>query len=705
MKLEEDHATWKKHQEPPDPHEGSTTDEEEAYSQEPAAKPSVQHSDSKPAGPSGSCSSSSTGNTPEKVATASAGGRRLEDSAQQSTDTKTQLRELQTRLEEESAARKRLEGEMVGLCAELTTERNRSRQERESAEALEAMLTEREEDLNELHAHLTERRDEIDELRSDLLETEKCRKILAEQLERVPTSPAQLAKRAAEAAAATPGAVVLDERLGYSTRIVRLPECGTELLVPRTPSGQRPLAAAAAPMPTEVALFSLNVDGCVSAPKESRPRKVRRVAELAKTHRVGIVVLQEATAEYEALLREALPTGWGVASAATGTGTAGVRETHVFAWDPTVVERLHKTPSALLGLTSSFRRPPVVAHLALRNGGSLLIASVHAAPEQDEAKLEAAALGAEMLPLLREQYGEPVMRTLMVCGDFNLAPPGELLEPKSGRAFGGLREMGWIPTNKEATNLEMLTERAQVYDNVFVHQSVHQALTAEVLKFDELALDHWREETNRPVIVESARRRRLVGEERAAFDAYLKGKYAELKNTDPATMKDKMHTKWLSHGLGYSDHRGLLLRIPAAALRHKAEGAGVTPTGADGGLATVPSGKTRAMRALVEAMSTAVVHAVEDRAARDEHAQEARQQQEHLEAKFADKPQCIGYNRTGRNKGQQCKRLAAEGSYCRDHGPKDVPNDAQRPCRPSTGEQASTAARTLHTTLHSSQQC
>jgi hypothetical protein len=670
----------------PDLCEGSTSDEEEFDRHEAEASPSVQHSDSKPpGGRSGGTSGSCTGQSPEKV------DRRIEDSAQQLMDLRTQLRELQRRLEAESAAREtlvaekaELRAENAELRAELRAAQKQSIMDRLTAEGLEAYLTEQEEENDALRTELEETLDEADVHHTELLnaqygarmeidreiqrERDKCRAIIEQERARLPTSwsAAQLTRRAAEAAAAMPGAVVLDERLGYSTHLVRLPECGTELLVPRTPHGQRP-AVAAAVVPAEVALLTLNVDGCVSAPKESRPLKVRRVAELAKKHWAGLVVLQEATAEYDALLREALPTGWGVASAATGTKTKrGVQEFAVFAWDPTVVARLHEPPSALRALESSFRRPPVVAHFALQNGGSLLMASVHAAPEQDVAKEEAAALGAEMLPLLRDRYGEPVLRTLVVCGDFNLAPPGELLEPNSGRAFGGLREMGWLPTNKQPTNQTVLLKdsaQERVYDNVFVHRSVHQALvhdqdccwcidcpqsgdkTAEVLKFDEIVLEDWRRATG------GTRATSRLTKEWEAFERYLKGEYAKLKDTDPETIeKTKMRIYWLSHGLGYSDHRGLLLRIPAAALRHEANERMTTTVDA-----TTPSGKSRAMRALVEAMSTAVVHAVEDRAARVEHAQDAQRRQEHLEAKFADKPQCQGRTR----KGQRCKNPAA----------------------------------------------
>jgi hypothetical protein len=342
-----------------------------------------------------------------------------------------------------------------------------------------------------------------------------------------------------------------------------------------------------------VRVMTWNVDSVVYAPAWSHAAKARTCVALAREHACSLLALQEVAEEGQlpalrAAFAAALPS-WRVVAAATGPpwrarfpkGAEGapVQECHAFAYDADVVTLLEPPRAFIQGDAAAFKRPPVLAEFILRGrggdgGGSgggvrITLCSVHLRADDGEAQAEVAAFGARVMPALRAELGERI-RSLVLCGDFNLAPPvtigGLRLAPEPGAAFSRLRAAGFTHTNERATNLSAIAADEHVFDNIWVSAPMHRLLLpsaadarrlSTVVCADEAAFREWRAANGHAPAGDATR------EQVALFAAALWVDQCKAKGTPPGTPLPtrKQPTKWFSHARGWSDHRPLFVEL------------------------------------------------------------------------------------------------------------------------------------------------
>jgi endonuclease/exonuclease/phosphatase family metal-dependent hydrolase len=339
------------------------------------------------------------------------------------------------------------------------------------------------------------------------------------------------------------------------------------------------MAEAEAP---SVRVLSWNVDSVVYAPSWSHAAKARTCVALAREHACSLLALQEVAESGQlpalrAAFATALPA-WRVVAAATGppwrargpNGFEGapVQEVHAFAYDSAVVTLLEPPRAFLQGDAAAFKRPPVLAEFMLRGGVRLTLCSVHLRAEDGEARAEAAAFGALVLPALRDELGER-LRSVVLCGDFNLAPPvavgGLRLAPDPGAAFARIRAAGFRHLNERATNLAAIAAEERVFDNFWVSPqmcrlllpSAADARLSTVVCADESAVRAWRAASGHAPDGEATR------EQTALFAAALWADHCAAKGGPPGAPLParKQPTKWFSHARGWSDHRPLFIEL------------------------------------------------------------------------------------------------------------------------------------------------
>jgi endonuclease/exonuclease/phosphatase family metal-dependent hydrolase len=331
-----------------------------------------------------------------------------------------------------------------------------------------------------------------------------------------------------------------------------------------------------------VRLMTWNVDSVVYAPAWSHAAKARTCVALAREHACSLLALQEVAEDGQlpalrAAFAAALP-GWRVVAAATGppwrarypNGTEGapVQEVHAFAYDTAAVTLLEPPRAFIQGDAAAFKRPPVLAEFVLRGGVRITLCSVHLRADDGEAQAEVAAFGARVVPALRAEFGERT-RSLVLCGDFNLAPPvnvgGLRLAPDPGAAFARLRAAGFLHTNERPTNLAAIAAVEHVFDNFWVSAQMCRLLVpsaagpglSTVVRPDEAAFREWRAANGHAPEGDATR------EQVSLFAAALWADQCRAKGAPPGAPlpSRKQPTKWFSHARGWSDHRPLYVEL------------------------------------------------------------------------------------------------------------------------------------------------
>ena len=374
----------------------------------------------------------------------------------------------------------------------------------------------------------------------------------------------------------------VDVGLGRNTRVVRIsPKTASsatssfyDVVIPETNQETMDLP--------KLCMLTYNVDSVSFAPRWSRPLKAIKIAEIVNKHGISLAVLQEVHNDHVEEIRKKLPSSWGVCKIKVDKNPAGKNapEYHVFAWDSARL-RLRARPRIIAATQSHFLRPPAVAEFEVVGGSSasgslteFIVASVHLkSGGGEETRKEVENLGQVLLPALKVEVGVVKARSLIIMGDFNLAPKGinkgtkNYFEPNPYESWQCLEGLGWGHTVEEPTNCAALIKGDdKVYDNILLHRDLLCRVSGDpvghVIKTDKDwiigrfgSICSTRSNTDDINYALKAEYDKLAGKQKDA-----------LKET-----KKEMPSKWFSHGSGFSDHRPCYIQVDVGHVAPRAD--------------------------------------------------------------------------------------------------------------------------------------
>jgi len=368
-----------------------------------------------------------------------------------------------------------------------------------------------------------------------------------------------------------------------------------------------------------VRILTYNIDTVVTPPWASFPLKAEKLGQLVAKHSVDLVVLQEISREFIACkvpgtpprphtLMAHLPPGWAFTMVLSGR-SKDLDDHHAFAWDPKVLTL--RRAATHQGPAGQFTRPPVIADFAVLWTGrgprpqgaltELLLTSVHlkssgatklTQKEKDdgskvqkkdsiETREEVRILGGSFYEILEREFGAQRMTSLIICGDFNLAPDAASkpspVDPDGDNAWKPLEARGFKPVNAATTNVAHLVSDAtgpKVYDNFVVHSTMVSrlmnvgpaALKSCVIQTDYEEYQKWATLKLPQKVPYSLRPQwdRFKADLREAYETAYPAKAPQVsKGGKPSND----FGKYFRHACGGSDHRPLFIDLGIAAVK------------------------------------------------------------------------------------------------------------------------------------------